>query len=735
MEGKIKMKILLFITFILSLAACGGGSSSGDDGSNTPTNNSPSANAGVDKTVEENSEVSLIGMGTDSDGTIVSYSWYQTAGTVVTISNANTANASFTTPEISVDETLIFQLIVTDNDGATNNDTVEVVVNKTTSTVTTQHVNSESNVVLSAQKMNVEPINLQSDNLTFLWTQIAGPTIIIENPTAIITSFTAPNIDTSLTFTLEVTDSETNSSSDDITILVAVDTSVSCPEGSNTNNSVLTDGWDRLDLLNGTWQFDVDFDFGWDVNEYKYTFCSDGTAIHNAPGTSINHIDTWYIDEHGVFFIIGNTNENEAGVSSNLIENVLSSTSAKFCTSIFLDQNDSPYCIKNSNDESIYAFSFEQVSARTQGANIIDPNFLNGYWKGVESGRIISCDKTQGECININESSNRLGINNLPSTVGLATIRSISQDGNNLNGETKWIKYDIDTLNFEEFIWPTASVTLNDENSFTTISDSSADSILSSVSIYGSTSAHFIRLDNGGKYNVEKIWNSENKNEPIGFYVNADGSFQLKHTGSGNIFLVDITNNIVVIELASGASDESVYLEKGRYIMLPDLSITFENFVTQTTIVSTDQSNPVGSIIKSNFLSGELQSCEFGYIAQCSIGAFCAIGTICDIPTLEGIWQRSDGRTIECITDLGPCNYTDYGTDLSEIQNLPNIIGQPMLRNIKSTGENSYSSEYRRYNYNLSNKEFEHFEWQNKNIKFNSSNSFTTAESTYNRVE
>ena len=65
----------------------------------------------------------------DPDGTIESYSWTQTAGPSVTLSGADSATPTFTAPDVGADgDTLTFELTVTDNDGATSTDTVNIVV-------------------------------------------------------------------------------------------------------------------------------------------------------------------------------------------------------------------------------------------------------------------------------------------------------------------------------------------------------------------------------------------------------------------------------------------------------------------------------------------------------------------------------------------------------------------------------------------------------------------------------
>lgn len=114
----------------LLLSACGGGGGGGGS-TPTPSNTPPTANAGADQSVTEGTSVTLAGSGADSDGTISSYAWTQVSGPSVTLSNANTASASFTAPDVSADTTLEFKLTVTDNGGATATDTVNVTVHDT----------------------------------------------------------------------------------------------------------------------------------------------------------------------------------------------------------------------------------------------------------------------------------------------------------------------------------------------------------------------------------------------------------------------------------------------------------------------------------------------------------------------------------------------------------------------------------------------------------------------------
>lgn len=93
-------------------------------------NNAPTANAGADQTITlPTSSTSLNGSGsTDSDGTIASYVWTMISGPST---SPNIDPSDTVSPNISglIEGTYVFQLVVTDNNGATGTDTVTIVVN------------------------------------------------------------------------------------------------------------------------------------------------------------------------------------------------------------------------------------------------------------------------------------------------------------------------------------------------------------------------------------------------------------------------------------------------------------------------------------------------------------------------------------------------------------------------------------------------------------------------------
>ena len=117
-------KLLIILSIFAILPAC---SSSDDD--DDASNSAPSVSAGEDQTVNQGATVDLVGVASDSDGSISSWLWKQTSGShSVTIKNSTTSNAYFSAPTVDTETTLVFELEVKDNDGASVSDSMRVTV-------------------------------------------------------------------------------------------------------------------------------------------------------------------------------------------------------------------------------------------------------------------------------------------------------------------------------------------------------------------------------------------------------------------------------------------------------------------------------------------------------------------------------------------------------------------------------------------------------------------------------
>ena len=183
-------------------------------------NKAPTANAGIDQTVVENSIVVLDGTASfDPDNNSLSYFWTAPAG--ITLNSAIAPKPYFIAPKVSNDTNYTFSLRV--NDGAVNSIVDDVVItvkqiNKapTANAGIDQTVNAGEIVTLDGSH-SFDPNN---DHLTFKW---EAPTGITLSSTSIAKpSFTTPEVsqDTQLIFTLIVNDGKTDSSIDQVVVTV-----------------------------------------------------------------------------------------------------------------------------------------------------------------------------------------------------------------------------------------------------------------------------------------------------------------------------------------------------------------------------------------------------------------------------------------------------------------------------------------------------------------------------------
>lgn len=215
-------KALTQSLIILSLAACGGGGGGNDSGATVqPTNKAPIAVAGDEQTVDEETSVILKGSATDVDGTIASYAWSVTSGQGIILSDPSITSPSFEAPTTSKMLTLSFQLTVTDNDGASSSDTVNIIINPV-NTIPVADAGADQTVVIN--DIIILDGNKSSDpdgtNLSFNWSVVSTPTnstTSLDDNTSGSPSFTADSIG-EYVLELIVNDGETDSIADSITI-------------------------------------------------------------------------------------------------------------------------------------------------------------------------------------------------------------------------------------------------------------------------------------------------------------------------------------------------------------------------------------------------------------------------------------------------------------------------------------------------------------------------------------
>ena len=197
-------------------------------------NREPVAQAPANASIDEGTAVTLAGSGSDPDAEEepeLTYVWQQTDGPAVSLTGSG-ANAGFTAPIVTgsgdpaAKETLRFRLTVTDPNGATAFDDVEVVVTNVPRTPTADAGSAmtvhESDLV-SLAGSGSDPDN---DPITYSWVQVptGGPAVVLSGANTASPSFQAPFVSTAgatLKFELIVRDEFGGSSSDTVTVTVA----------------------------------------------------------------------------------------------------------------------------------------------------------------------------------------------------------------------------------------------------------------------------------------------------------------------------------------------------------------------------------------------------------------------------------------------------------------------------------------------------------------------------------
>ena len=163
-------------------------------GTGGTANKLPTANAGSDQTIQlPTATATLSGSGTDTDGTIASYAWTKKSGpTTGTITSPAKAGTTLTG---LVQGVYVFTLTVTDNQGGTGTDDVQITVNAASSnSVPVANAGSDMTITLPTSSVTVNGGSSSDANGTitsYTWTKVGGPSqYTIASSTSVSTSIT-----------------------------------------------------------------------------------------------------------------------------------------------------------------------------------------------------------------------------------------------------------------------------------------------------------------------------------------------------------------------------------------------------------------------------------------------------------------------------------------------------------------------------------------------------------------
>ena len=190
-----------------------------------PINNPPTADAGPDRTVRPGTAVTLNGTGSSDPDVLdrLSYSWNQTAGEPVSLSNRTSPTPAFDAPGGA--SVLAFELSVTDRGGLSDADTVSVNVTSDAPANRPPVVNAGPDLAVNEG----EPVALsgtasdpEGDQLAYLWTHDSSLDLDMEGADTVSVSFTAPQVssNTTITLTLTAADRHNQTAADSATVTI-----------------------------------------------------------------------------------------------------------------------------------------------------------------------------------------------------------------------------------------------------------------------------------------------------------------------------------------------------------------------------------------------------------------------------------------------------------------------------------------------------------------------------------
>ena len=213
-------------------------------------NLSPQVDAGADQSVSPGATVDLLGSASDSDGSVVDIAWQQESGSIVSLSSNSTLDTSFTAPSANSSElTLVFQLSVTDDRGASATDTVTVLVAADQGSAIVYRVDVAENsngTIHVATTMDPE-----QESLTYSLSGTDADDFSIDSSSGAISFTSTPdyevptdaNTDNSYELTFAVSNGTTTTLQDLVITVIDVNeapTITSTPDASTPENTTIT---------------------------------------------------------------------------------------------------------------------------------------------------------------------------------------------------------------------------------------------------------------------------------------------------------------------------------------------------------------------------------------------------------------------------------------------------------------------------------------------------------------
>ena len=223
----------------------------------------PIADAGYNINAFVNSYVILSGSGSDPESRTLSYSWTQTGGHDVTLSNSDSSVASFTTPSMPSELSFIFTVMDPGGNSATDRMMVSVLANESQVPSVVADAGHDQTAYTDAM-VHLDGESSVGTGLSYSWTKTSGPSITLSNSSIASPTFTAPSTPSVLIFNLAVS-SGNNTDNDRVKITIiensndppsadaGIDMTVKPREtvnlsgsGSDPDNDIISYSWTQI---------------------------------------------------------------------------------------------------------------------------------------------------------------------------------------------------------------------------------------------------------------------------------------------------------------------------------------------------------------------------------------------------------------------------------------------------------------------------------------------------------
>ncbi len=183
-----------------------------------------SADAGSDQVVDEQTEVTLAGSGSDPDSEEITFEWRQVGGEAVELSSINDAEPTFTAPIVANGKVkiLVFELRVADENGFPTKDVAKVTVLPVNAPPVVDAGEDQEVDFGTAVSLVGTASDEDGEFLTYLWNQVSGPSVILSDTTSLETGFVAPIIDDDVTLTFQLIANDGSTDSEPSTVDVTV---------------------------------------------------------------------------------------------------------------------------------------------------------------------------------------------------------------------------------------------------------------------------------------------------------------------------------------------------------------------------------------------------------------------------------------------------------------------------------------------------------------------------------